>query len=173
MKDKSEEAPSLLSCAIRNTRENPPSFSSSFPPASCSQFMYVTSRSSENYILIQVYPYQVVLSLFEGCTWVPTVLGSPGLSFCLSEGRWWGERVPAPDGGATLCPWGSTQVSQRLIPCRSCESRRGSPRRSQGTQTVLFSLPGKALDLEFSFQCHLLVQSIHVVNPASTHTPYC
>ena len=146
-----------------------------FQLPSCFLFtVYVCDfRSSENYILIQVYPCQVVLSLFEGCTRVPTVLGSPGLSFCLSEGRWCGERVPAPDGGATPCPWGSTQVSQRLIPCRSCESRRGSPRRSQGTQTVLFSLPGKALDLEFSFQCHLLVQSIHVVNPASTQTPYC
>ena len=44
-KDKSEEAPSLLSCAVRNARENLPSFSSSFPPASCSQFTHVTSEA--------------------------------------------------------------------------------------------------------------------------------
>ena len=173
MKDKSEEAPSPLSCAIRNAWENLPSFSSSFPPASCLQFMYVTSEALKTISLSKCILVKGFSPFSRGAPGVP-VLGSPGLSFCLSEGRWCGERVPAPDGGATPCPWGSTQVSQRLIPCRSYDSRRrGSPRRSQGTQTVLFSLPGKALDLEFSFQCHLLVQSIHVVNPASTQTLYC
>lgn len=143
-----------------------------FQLPSCFLFIaYVRDfRSSENYIPIQVYPCQVVLSLFEGYTGFPWFWVT-GLSFWLSEGQWGGERVPAPEGGVPAPrPWGSIQVSQRLISCRSWGSRRGSPGCSQGTQTVLFSLPGKALDLEFSFQCQLLAQSIHVVNPASTQT---
>ena len=59
-------------------------------------------------------------------------------------------------------------MPQSLDFCRTCESRRGgSPGSSRGTRTVTFVLPGKALDLAFSFQCQLLAQSVRAINPAT------
>lgn len=55
--------------------------------------------------------------------------------------------------------------------CRTGESRaEGALEAGPATQTLKLSLPGKAVDLDFSFCCQLLVQHLHPKNATSTRT---